>query len=82
MLGEEKVVRFIQGCLKDADTLKEANTCNQKANSMTGETEEDFTSWNSQTKEEILSEINAYLGSFDCIKGANSFQALRQCMPQ
>lgn len=82
MLGEEKVVRFFQGCLSDANTLKAANACNQKANSMTGETEEDFTSWNASTKKETLSDINAYLGSFDCIKGANSFQALRQCMPQ
>ncbi|MEA3455986.1 MAG: hypothetical protein U9R26_05735, partial [Campylobacterota bacterium] len=49
-LAEEKMMLFAKECFSDADTLKEANTCNQKTNEMSGEQEEDYTEWNEKTK--------------------------------
>lgn len=83
ILGEEKMMRFGYKCLAKADTLKEANECNNKANAMSGEQEEPFDKWNSETKKETLGFFDQYLNEMlPCIKKAQSMQDARQCMPQ
>lgn len=81
ILSEEQSMRFAQECLTDADTLSEANRCNQKLNEMTGEDEPPLSSWNSQMKEESLQEINHYLNVIiPCVKKAQTVNTLEQCM--
>ncbi len=82
ILSEEKSVRFAKECLEDADTLKEANSCNRKLNEMSGESEEPFTSWNKQEKQEVMKEIDQYLDVvLPCVKKAQSAQMMQMCMP-
>ena len=83
ILSEEKMMRFGYECLGKADTLKEANECNNKTNAMSGEQEEPFDEWNPETKKEILGFLDQYINEMvPCIKKAQSMQDAEQCMPQ
>jgi len=77
---EEKVMQFGYSCLKQADTLKEANLCNQKANAMGGEPEAPFDEWSPKTKKETLDFLEKFLReTLPCMKKAQTFQALQSC---
>ncbi len=83
ILSQENIMRSGYECLGKADTLKEANKCNDKMNALSGETEEPFDEWSPKTKKEILSDFDQYLNEMvPCIKKAQTMQAARQCMPQ
>lgn len=81
-LSQEKSIRFGKECFSKADTLKEANECNHKANAMGGEQEEDFNTWNPQMKQEILGYIDESIQGLECIKRAQSMDAVKQCMSE
>ncbi|MEA2048285.1 MAG: hypothetical protein U9O64_07565 [Campylobacterota bacterium] len=82
ILSDEEMMRFGYKCLSQADTLKEANICNDKANAMGGEPEEPFDKWNPEMKKEILGFLDQYLNVMvPCVKKAQTMQAARQCMP-
>ena len=81
-LEDEKILIFGQECLSKADTLKEANICNQKANKMSSEQEEDFDEWNPAVKQETLGYIAQGLKSMECIKKAQDMNEVKRCMPQ
>jgi len=83
VMADEKMMRFGYECLSKADTLKEANVCNDKANAMGGEPEEPFDDWSPATKKEVLGFLDQYLNiMLPCVKKAQTMKAARQCMPQ
>jgi len=69
----------IKKCFEDADSVKEANICEKKADS---EDPEHHTKWNSSIKTKLLKEIDAFETALPCIEKAASFAVLKQCMPQ
>ena len=69
----------IKKCFQNADSVKEANICEQRANS---EDPEHHIKWNSAIKSKLLKEIDAFEKALPCIKKASTFAALRQCMPE
>ncbi len=81
ILGQESILLFGKECLGKADTLKEANICNQKANKMSDEEEEDFNEWNQKIKKEVLGFIEQGISQMDCIKKAQNMNEAQQCMP-
>ncbi len=82
-LKEEKILRMGYNCIKDANTLEEANVCNDKANALSNEQEEPFTEWNPQMKKKILGFLENFLNEISpCIKKANSMQELKSCSPE
>lgn len=81
-ISQEKVMLFGKECITKADTLKEANVCNEKANKMSGENEEPFDSWNPKIKKDILNSLDKGLAGIACMKKANSMDAVQKCMPQ
>lgn len=82
ILAQESILIFGKECLGKADTLKEANLCNQKANKMSNEEEEDFEEWNPEIKKEILGFISQGILQMDCIKKAKGMNEIQKCMPQ
>jgi len=84
MLSQEKIIRFSKECISDADSLKDANVCNQKINEMDGdnEAEEALEEWNPQIKKEILRSIEGGLVAMECIKKAQTMDAAQQCMSE
>ena len=80
-VSQEKVLLFGKKCLSSADTLKEANVCNKKANEMSGENEEAFDTWDAKSKKEILKAIDESLVSIACAKKADSKEAMDKCFP-
>jgi len=66
-------------CFQNANSVKEANRCEKKADS---EYPVHHTQWNSTIKSDILKEIDAFEKSLPCIKKAATFSALKQCMPE
>ncbi len=83
ILAEEETMRLEYECLDKADTLKEANACNDQMNKMSGETDEPFDEWSPNMKKEILGEFDQYLNEMlPCIKKAQTMQAVQQCMPE
>jgi len=82
-LADEDIMHVGYACLSKADTLKEANVCNDKINAMGGEGEEPFDEWSPQTKKETLGFLNQYLNVMvPCIKKAQNMQDMKQCSPQ
>lgn len=81
-LAEEKMMLFAKECFSDADTLKEANACNQKTNEMSSEQEEDYTEWNEKTKKELLGFIDQGLAGVECIKKAETMDDAKKCMSE
>lgn len=83
MLADEKMMRFGYECLSKADTLKEANVCNDKLNAIDGEPDEPLDEWSPETKKETLGFIDQYLNvMMPCIKKAQTMEAAQQCMLQ
>jgi len=81
-LAEEKILHVGYKCIKDANTLKEANICNDKLNAMGGEEEEPFTEWNPKIKKEILGYLENFLNVIaPCIKKAQNMRELKGCNP-
>jgi hypothetical protein len=66
-------------CFKKASNVAEANACEKAIDS---EDPEYHTYWSKKEKAKILGEIEAFEAAMPCIKAAESFQALRQCMPR
>jgi hypothetical protein len=82
ILAEGKIVRFSRECLGDADTLKEANICNDKANAMGGEDEGSFEVWSPASKKKMLGFMDQGIERLKCMEKANSMQEMQQCIPQ
>lgn len=82
MLSQEKIIRFGKECFGNANTLKEANLCSQKANAMSGDNEPDLEEWNSQTKKELMKSMDEGLVAMECIKKAQTMDAAQRCMSQ
>ena len=82
IMADEDLMRFGYKCLGKANTLKEANVCNDKTNAMSGETEEPFDEWSSATKKEVLGFLDQYLNEIlPCVKNAETMKAAQKCMP-
>ncbi|WP_415408119.1 hypothetical protein ACLHDG_06135 [Sulfurovum sp. CS9] len=82
-LEGEEIMRFGYKCLKKADTLKEANQCNDEMNTRSGETDELVDEWSPKTKKEILGEFDQYLNEIvPCVKKAQTMQAIKKCIPE
>ena len=79
-MDQEKLMLFGKECLGKADTLKEANVCSRKMDEMSGMEDEDFTEWNEKIKKEMLGEIDEGLASIECVKKAQTMDAIKQCM--
>ena len=79
-MDQEKLMLFGKECLAKADTLKEANVCSRKMDEMSGIEDEDFTEWNEKIKKEMLGEIDEGLASIECVKKAQTMDAIKQCM--
>jgi len=82
MLYQGKILRFGRECLGSADTLKEANICTDKANAMSGETEEYFKEWSPATKKKMLGFMDQGIESMKCIEKAQNMQDMKECMSQ
>ena len=82
MLSQEKMLQFGKKCLTKADTLKEANVCSRKMNEMSGEEDDDLTEWDEKTKKEILGFIDQGLAGTECVKEAQTMDAVKQCMSE
>ena len=84
VLKEEAMVRFGAECFKDAETLKDANKCNDIADEKfpDQESSEKFDAWTPEIKAETLNGINQFLGSIDCIKASTNMGELEKCMPR
>ena len=82
ILKEEAGARFMAKCLDKADSLKDANQCNQEALEKypsEDDDTDDLEEWNPIIKKDILGEINNFLTSIDCIKAAKDMSELEQC---
>lgn len=73
--GKERVI-FSKKCFSKANTLKKANECNQKANSISNFMEEDFTHWDEEKKKTTLKNINQFI---PCIENASIPGDLSYC---
>jgi len=69
----------IKKCFENADSVKEANICENKADP---EDPEHHTKWNNAIRSKLLKEIDSFEKSLPCIEKAASFAALKQCMPK
>ena len=85
MLNQAKMAKFGAECFKAANKLKEANACNKKiAEKFPSEDNdmEDFDEWNPKIKKEMLTDINEFLGSIDCVKASTKMDELQKCLPK
>ena len=81
MLSEEKMMQSAKECISEADTLKEANICSSKMGEM-GDDEDAFTEWNKKTKKETLGFIDQSLAGMECVKKAETMDAVKKCMSE
>jgi len=79
ILDEVADLPEVKKCFEDADSVKEANICEKKADS---EDPEHHTKWNSSIKTKLLKEIEAFEKALPCIERAASFAVLKQCTQQ
>jgi len=77
IMDESKDLPEIKKCFQSANSVKEANICEKKADS---EDPEHHTTWNDSIKSKLIKEITAFEKSLPCIEKAYSFAALKQCM--
>jgi len=82
ILSQENTIIFAKECLSEADTLKEANECNHKTNGMSDIEEEDFDEWNPKAKKEMLVLLDQGFQVMECVKKAQSMDAVQQCMSE
>jgi hypothetical protein len=78
ILKEAKNIPEAKMCFESANSVKEANACESMFDS---EDPELHSKWNEKIKTNLLKELNAFEQSIDCIKSAESFNALRMCFP-
>ena len=78
ILDEAKDLPEIKKCFQDANSVKEANICEKKADR---EDPEHHTQWNNKIKSKLMQEITAFKKALPCIEKASSFAILKQCMP-
>ncbi len=78
ILDDAAELPAIKKCFQNADSVKEANICEKKADS---EDPEHHTKWNNTIKSKLLKEIDAFEQALPCIEKASTFAALKQCMP-
>ncbi len=78
ILEEASNLPAIKKCFEKANSVKEANICEKKADS---EDPEHHSTWNSTDKSKLLKEIRDFEKALPCIEQATSFDALKQCMP-
>jgi len=78
ILDEAKDLPEIKKCFQDANSVKEANICEKKADR---EDPEQHTQWNDKIKSKLMQEITAFEKALPCIEKASSFATLKQCMP-
>ncbi len=81
ILTEGKILRFGRECLSDANTLKEANICVDKANAMGGEHEESFEEWSPASKKKMLGFMDQAIERLGCMEKANNMKEMQQCTP-
>ncbi len=67
-----------KACFEKASNVAQANACEKAIDS---EDPEYHTYWSKREKAKILREIESFESAMPCIKAAESFQALKQCMP-
>ena len=82
MLGGIKEMDFAKSCFGSADTLKEANSCVDKGNTMFDDNEEYLGSWTAEDKKGMLNEMAQFEKMVPCIKAAQSMEAIQKCMPE
>ncbi len=83
MLAEEQVLQMAKECLGKANTLKEANICEDKMDEMSGEggdPEDKLKEWDDETKKETLGFIDQGLAGMGCIKKAETMDQMKACM--
>ncbi len=78
ILDEAKDLPEIKKCFQDANSVKEANICEKKADR---EDPEKHTQWNDKIKSKLIKEITEFEKALPCIEKASSFATLKQCMP-
>ena len=79
ILEEAADLPEVKKCFEKANSVKEANICEKKADS---ENPEHHSTWSSTDKSKLLKEIRDFEQAIPCIEKASSFDALKQCMPQ
>ena len=79
ILSDAQDLPEIKKCFQSANSVKEANICEKKADS---EDPEHHTQWNDTIKSNLLKEIDGFEAALPCIEKAASFDALKQCMPE
>ena len=83
ILEQEKIILFAKECFESANSLKEARSCEDKLDKMqksTTDPEERIKKWDSQSKKEMLKEIEQGLKGVECAKSAKSMQEINRCM--
>jgi len=79
---EKRIWIFAKECFEDADTLQEAQSCEDKANKMIGratDPNDRINTWDKKTKKEILNDLEASLKEAECIQKAKSMQDMDKC---
>jgi hypothetical protein len=79
ILEDVKMIPFARECFNNANSIKEANMCEQKIDS---EDPENHTEWDDEIKADLLKELNTFENIIPCVKKAETFKALKMCMPQ
>jgi len=79
ILGELKKMPQAKACFRRANTVAEVNACEREFDS---EDPEHHTHWSTKEKATLLKEMEVFEKAMPCIKTAQDFQALQQCMPQ
>jgi len=80
ILSQEEPLKQLRSCLQHAQNRKVAQQCSDKIAQETGKPAQSITSWNAQTKVQILKEVDDALKAMACIKKAQNAQALDACM--
>ena len=81
-LAQEPTFRFAKTCLDMSKKLSEANDCEKMFSHRLGEPSQPFKEWDAKTKASVLKEINRALKSMDCVRKAQTMQAIGQCEPK
>jgi hypothetical protein len=77
IMDEAKDLPEIKKCFQHANSVKEANICEKKADS---EDPEIHTKWNDKIKSTLIQEITAFEKALPCIEKASSFEEIKKCM--
>ena len=78
IMADFKKMPQAKACFEKARNVVDANACEKAIDS---EEPKYHTYWSKKEKTKILREIKAFESAAPCIRAAQSFSALRQCMP-